>query len=120
MTDQGSLNKKHCIPSAGLVVRRYFQVGTAGTQESQSIFLAARSTYHLLIGLLALPQGTKEGKPERFCEVGRYSMPSVQELGRVGGGTEVSPILFLFQIRQGTWTHSDSALQVTCNQQAVE
>ena len=47
-------------------------MGTAGTQESQSIFLAAKSTYYLLIGLLALPQGTKEGEPERFCEVGRY------------------------------------------------
>lgn len=65
--------QKPLYPLGRTGVPRYFQVGprsyrTTGTQESQSIFLAARSTYHLLIGLLA--QGTKEGK--RFCEVGRY------------------------------------------------
>lgn len=97
-------------------------MGTAGTQESQSILLAARSTYHLLIGLWPFPGRLRREGQSGSVKLGdNYSiLPVQEELGRVRGETEESPMLFLFQIIRGAWAHSDSALQVTCSQQAVE
>lgn len=127
-TDPGALSKEHCIPLADLAISEYFQMGPSTCGDSR--YLGA--TEHLL-GCRANPpspygpsgpstapsrEPRREGLGYSVRLEGTYNRPPVQELSRVGSRDRRTPCL-LVPVRQGTWIHSDSALQVTTMERPV-